>query len=228
MLIAEAQKNGKLALYINQEGTFDKGRAILHGVDLDGLVIAGPFETAEQAMDTLIDACKAKVVDLIVLDSIQAMSPKGEQETKKGKEKSIEDDEMALLARKLSKFFRVSTSGVYKGDVTVILIGQTRVGLGGFIALDELSGGKALKHWSTITLHLRRGAKSEAPTEKVELEELDEEGKKIKVELVRGFQSIIKLEKVKISGTLSETSEIRIPFYFVSGYRKVENEPVSN
>ncbi len=224
LAIAQAQKNKKICAYIDMERSYDKERAEMFGVNINDLIIASAFDDAEQAMDTFISLCKEKVVDLIVLDSIQAMSPKGEQETKKGKQKSLNDDTMALLARKLSQFFRMSASGVYKGDVTVILIGQTRMDLGGFIALESLSGGHALQHWSTMTIHTKRGPKAESPTEKVTLEETDEEGKKIKVERAIGFQSVIKLEKVKISGTKVEGSDIRLPFYFATGYKKKEEK----
>lgn len=226
LAIAEAQRNGKICAYINQEGSFEVERALLFGIDVDSLVVAGPFDTAEQAMDVLVNFCREKIVDLVVLDSIQSLSPSGEQETKKHKTKSIQDDEMALLARKLSKFFRISTSGVYKGDVTVILIGQTRTDLGGFIALDKLSGGNALVHMSALTLCTRRGPKSESPTIKVILEEEDEKGKKIKLDKIIGFQLIVKLDKVKISGTQCEGSDIKLPFFFGSGFNKPEETQV--
>jgi recombination protein RecA len=219
MLISQAQKNHKICALIDLEKAYDKKRAELFGVNVDDLVIGNAFDNAEQAMDTLIAMCKEKAIDFIVIDSIQALSPKGEQETKKGKLKSVEDDEMALLARKLSKFFRVSASGVYKGDVTIILIGQTRMDIGGFIALETLSGGHALQHWSTMTLQIRRGPKAESPTEKIVLEETDEEGKPIKVERIIGFQAIIKLEKIKISGAKMEGSDIRLPFFFEKGFK---------
>lgn len=218
MLIANAQKNNKLCAYIDLERSYDEERAKQFGVNVNDLVLANSFETAEEAMDVLIEMCRSKVVDFIVLDSIQGLSPKGEQITKKGKLKSIEEDEMALLARKMSKFFRVSASGVYKGDVTVLLIGQARMDIGGFIPLEALTGGKALKFWSTMTLRMNRGPKAEAPSEKVILEEKDEDGKAIKIERKIGFQSVIKLEKVKISGTKMEGSEVRLPFLFTSGF----------
>ena len=138
--IANAQKDNKTCMFLDLECSFDSDRAESVGVDISKLIV-GHFTTAEEAMDTLIKLCNEKVVDLIVLDSIQAMSPKNEQETKKGKIKSIADDEMALLARKLSKFFRVSAHSVYEGNVAILLIGQIRTNLGGFISFDTLSGG---------------------------------------------------------------------------------------
>jgi RecA/RadA recombinase/endogenous inhibitor of DNA gyrase (YacG/DUF329 family) len=191
--------------------SFDPIRAKLFGVNLEDLILANSFDNAEQAMDTLISMCKEKLVDYIVLDSVQALSPKGEQETKKGKEKSIEDDTMALLARKLSQFFRMSASGIYKGNVAILLIGQVRMNLGGFIALESLSGGKALEHWSAMTLNVRRGAKADAPTEKVETEDDCKE-------VIVGYNTIIKLEKTKITSK-TEGNNVSIPFYFDKGYK---------
>jgi len=112
MAIAQAQKIGKLCAFIDLERSFEASRAKQFGVNIEDLILANVFSNAEQAMDSLISMCRNQVIDFIVLDSIQALSPIGEQETKKGKEKSIADDDMALLARKLSKFFRVSSSGV--------------------------------------------------------------------------------------------------------------------
>ncbi len=210
-LITSAQKKKKLCAYIDLERSFEGERAKKIGVNLEELVLATEFDNAEQALDTLIDMCRKKVIDVIILDSLQALSPKGEQETKTGKEKSLEDDTMALLARKLSQFFRMSASGVYKGDVAIVLIGQARMNLGGFIALESLSGGHALQHWSALTLQLRRGTKSDAPTKQIQTE-------KGKEKMIIGFDSVIKLEKVKISGTAIEGSKIHIPFLFKTGF----------
>lgn len=222
LAVAQAQKNRKICAYIDMERSYDEIRAKQFGVNTDELVLATAFDNAEDAFDTFISMCKEKVVDLIVIDSIQALSCTGEQETKKGKSKSVNEDTMALLARKLSQFFRMSASGVYKGNVTVILIGQTRMDLGGFIALESLSGGHALQHWSSMTIHTKRGPKAESPTEKVILEEEDENGKKIKVERIIGFESIIKIEKTKISGTKPEGSEVRLPYLFTTGFQTEE------
>jgi RecA/RadA recombinase len=216
--IAEAQKMGKLCAFIDLERSFEVSRAKQFGVNVDDLVLANIFNNAEEAMDTLITMCREQVLDFIVLDSIQALSPLGEQETKKGKEKSIADDDMALLARKLSKFFRVSSSGVYEGNVAVLLIGQARTNLGGFIAFDSLSGGHALAHWNALTIQLRRGTKSDAPTEKVDTGEEDEKGKKIFTEIEIGFQSVIKLEKTKISSEIEGTT-IKLPYLFKEGFQ---------
>lgn len=211
-VIAEAQKEGKICAFIDLEGTFDAKWAIHMGVDLSKLILGTGYKNAEEAMDDFIKFVKSGAVDLIVLDSVQAMSPKGEQETKKGVEKSLEDDTMALLARKLSQFFRISASGVYESKACIILVGQARTNLGGFVAFDQLSGGHALHHWSTMTLNVRRGAKSDDPTGKFK----NKETGKTETEKI-GFASNIKLEKRKVESKV-EGTEITIPFYFDEGF----------
>jgi RecA/RadA recombinase len=176
------------------------------GIDLNRLLVAR-FPVAEEAFDSIIKLCNEKCVNLIVLDSIQSLSPTGEKVTKTGKEKSVEDDTFALLARKLSQFFRMTASGVAKGKVAILLIGQARTDLGSFIKLDALSGGHALQHWSAITLKAYRGSKADAPRFKFKIN-----GKAR--EIIIGFSLNIKIEKTKISGTAPENSSIMLPFYY--------------
>lgn len=228
--IANAQKENKVCMFIDLEHSFDPERAKQIGINLENLII-GQFGVAEEAMDTLIKVCSEKVVDFIVLDSIQAMSPKGEQETKKGKVKSIEDDEMALLARKLSKFFRVSAHKVYEGNVAILLIGQARTNLGGFIAFETLAGGHALGHWASIIVKLRRGQKSDAPYLSIKENVYDKQGKQEfkkngepkqkTAHKIAGFNCVIKIEKTKIKSE-PELSEIQIPFYNKTGFAEPE------
>jgi recombination protein RecA len=217
-VIAEAQKQGKICAYIDMERTFDGAWAIKQGVNLQTLVLGSEYATAENAMDDFIRFTKSGAVDLVILDSIQALSPTGEQQSKKGKEKSLEDDTMALLARKLSQFFRISSSSVYTGNVAILLIGQARTNLGGFVAFDSLSGGHALNHWSSMTLHIGRGAKADAPIEKIKVDGKTEDK-------VIGFNCVVKLEKIKISSKLGdkttpEGTNVNLPFYFESGFKK--------
>jgi len=212
-VIAEAQKIGKSCAYFDLENTFEPIWATKQGINLDTLLLGQGFVNAEQAMDAFIQIVKSKTIDVIVFDSIQAMSPTAEQQTKKGVEKSIESDEMALLARKLSKFFRVAAGSVYRSDVTVLLVGQTRMNLGGFFALETLSGGHALQHWSSMTIHITRGSKADAPTQRIT--GTDGESERVPI----GFDCIIKLEKRKVDSR-PEGSKIHIPFYFECGFKE--------
>lgn len=209
MLTAQAQKEGKVVYYIALE-SFDIDRAKLFGVDVDNLVI-GRFPKAEQSLDTIISLAKNKAVDVIILDSIQALSPKNEQEEKSGGIKSTENDTMALLARKLSQFFRMALDPVHRGNVAVLLIGQTRTSVG-FIAFDQLSGGNALKHSAKLIIHARRGQKADAPTEKFK----DDDGKT--QHRINGFDCVIELDKVQSPNCKPEGTKLHIPFLYEKGF----------
>jgi recombination protein RecA len=207
-LVANAQALNKTCLWIDFERSFDPIWAGSQGVNVEDLTLAPAFENAEDAMDTIITLTKSKAVDLIIIDSIQGLSPLGEQETKKGVERSMAEDTMALLARKLSQFFRVSSGKVAESDCTVVMIGQTRMDLGGYITLEKLSGGNALEHWSSLTIHVRRGQKADAPTRK-------EDGK----DIIDGFDMVARVDKSKVGP--DEGKDCHMKFRFGKG---IENE----
>jgi len=209
-LIAQAQKLGKQCLYLDLETSFDNKWADKCGVDRNKLLI-GHFDNAEQALDTAIKMSKEKVIDIIILDSVQSLSPEGEQETKKGETKSTGDDTVALLARRLSQFFRMDAAGNYRGNITFILIGQSRMDLSGYIKLEKLSGGKAIAHWATLIIKAYRSTKADAPRFKFEIK-----GKKKEIPI--GFEICYRLEKKKISGTAPEETEVRANFYNEFGF----------
>ncbi len=216
-MIATAQKENKIVVYIDMERSYDEIWAIKMGVNIDSLIYVR-CHTAEEALDTIIKLCREKVVNLIVLDSIQGLSPKGEQyKGKTEKEKSVEDDTMALLARKLSQFFRMSTAYVSDAKCSILLIGQARMDLGSFIKLETLSGGHALMHYSRLILKVRRGQKADAPFEKVETGKITEKGKPEKAKQITGFDCVIKVNKSQIDGCI-EGSEIHVPFYYKKGF----------
>jgi len=206
-MIATCQKEGGIAAYINMEQGYDPEYATKRGINIKELIIEDVI-TAEQCLDSVIKLCDAKVVDLIVIDSVHGLSPKGEQYDGKTEEiKSTEKDTQALLARKLSQFFRMSAGYIRKANCAVLLIGQTRTAIGGYIALETLSGGRAIKHYSRLILHIRKGSKADSPTEKVEID-----GKK-ETKII-GFPCVIKVDKSHMEGCIY-LSEIIVPF--VSG-----------
>jgi RecA/RadA recombinase len=214
--IATAQKNGKIAAYIDMERSYDAVWAAKFDVDVNALIYIA-CHTAEEALDSIIKLCREKVVDLIILDSIQGLSPHGEQyEGKADKEKSVEDDTMALLARKLSQFFRMAISYIADAKCALVLIGQARMDLGSFIKLETLSGGHALLHNSRMILRLRRGQGVDAPTERRETEDVDEKGKKVKETVKLGFDLVISVNKSQVQNCI-EGQEIHVPFYFLDG-----------
>jgi len=208
---ASAQKQGLTVYHIALEN-LDIERAKIYGVDPEELYV-GQFPIAEQSLDTIIKLTKEGLVDLILLDSLHSLSPKGEQEDKKG-EKSVESDTMALLARKLSQFFRMAMDGIKRNNVAVVFIGQSRTSVG-FIAIEQLTGGNALKHNSRIIMQIRRGQKADSPKKKITWEEDGKE--KSKSEII-GFDCVIKLEKVQVTGCKPELTEIHLPFHFADGF----------
>lgn len=212
--IAEAQKQGKIAAYIDLEHGFTIERAIQFGINVEDLVLIENCGTAEAAMDISIKLAKERVVDLIILDSIQAMSPKAEQVQGKGEKiRSMEQEEMALLARKMGKFLRRVAPFIYKGKVAYMLIGQVRTeGLGSFVTREGLTGGHGLKHWSMLTVYLRKGQGVDAPTVKYKDDDGKAKSKKI------GFDCVLKIVKTKKNNSQKELSQLHIPFYFDRGF----------
>jgi RecA/RadA recombinase len=185
-------------------------------------LIYGAFYLAEQPLDVIIKICKEKAIQFVVVDSINGLSPKNEQIQGKTKERSVEDDSMALIARKLSQFFRMAVSYVAEAKCAVLLIGQSRMDLGSFIKLETLSGGHALLHYSRLILKVRRGQGADAPTEKVEetTDDVDKDGNPVvkKVEKKVGFDLVVKVEKSQIDGCV-ENEEVHMQFYYTEGIK---------
>ena len=215
-LAATAQKEGKIVAYLDVERSYDGVWARKFGVDTESLVyVACP--TAESVMDTVIKLCKEKVVDVIILDSVQGLSPHGEQYSGKGEiERSLVEDTMALLARKLSQFFRMATPYISDAKCALLLIGQARMDLGSFIKVETLSGGHALMHNSRLIIRIRRGTGVDAPTEKRPSEEKDKNGKIKMIDVKIGFDAVITVNKSQIQNC-TEGDNIHVPFYFEDG-----------
>ena len=222
--MTQAQKEGKIVAFLDLENSYSNERASLFGVKTDELII-GHYEVAEKALDTVITLAKEKAVDMIILDSLHSMAPKGELEDKKG-QKSLENDTMALLARKLAQFFRMASTLIYNANISFILIGQTRTDLGGFIALQKLSGGNSLIHSSVLTVYMRRGQKSNAPILSWKEAYIDPDGKFhliTKKEPV-GFEVVAKIDKKKTNQGKPEGSDVSFPYYLETGFVAPDSE----
>jgi len=217
--IAHAQSLGKICCYLDLEHSFSKERAISLGINLDDLVLVENCQTAEDALNIIRGFCKDKVIDLFVLDSVQAMSPLNQQENK-GKIRELEEKEIAELARLMSKFFTVVSPDVFRAKASVILIGQVRIGgIGTFFTRATMTGGEALKHFASLRLFIRRGQGADAPTEKVIKEVKTPDGiVKKKVNEPIGFDAVLKIEKSRFSNSAKEGSEIHLPFLYTKGF----------
>lgn len=216
--IAKAQQDGKVVAFLDLENSYTNERANLFGVNTQELIVCH-YKIAEQALDTVITLAREKAVDMIILDSLHSMAPQGEVEDKKG-QKSLTADTMALLARKLSQFFRIASTIIYNANIAFIMIGQTRTDLGGFIALQKLSGGNSLIHSSVLTVYMRRGQKSNAPVLSWKEAYIDPDGKfhlLTKKEPV-GFEVVAKIDKKKTNTGEPEGSEVSFPYYLETGF----------
>jgi protein RecA len=219
--IAQAQRDGLLCCYINLEKPVDNERFDMLGVNRAELIRADCTKNAEQALTIIKTLCKDKVIDLIVVDSVNALSPKAEQESKAGKERNLDEKTIAELARLLSEFCRKVNPDIYRAKAGMLWIGQARVGgIGTFFTRAVLSCGKALKFYAYQILFTRKGATADAPSNNVKRYFLDPDGKlRYKTEKkVVGFDSVLKMEKSHSCKSAKENEDIHLPFIGNEGY----------
>ena len=148
--IAEAQKVGGIAAFIDAEHAFDRFCAAKLGVDIDNLLIAQP-DNGEQALEIADQLIRSAAVDIIVVDSVAALTPKKEIEGDMG------DNVVGLQARLMSQALRKLTSTISKTNTTCIFINQLREKIGVMFGNPETTtGGNALKFYSSVRLDIRR------------------------------------------------------------------------
>jgi len=148
--IAEAQKAGGIAAFIDAEHAFDRFYAKNLGVDTDNLLISQP-DNGEQALEITDHLVRSGAVDLVVIDSVAALTPKAEIEGDMG------DSRMGLQARLMSQALRKLTSSINKTNTTVIFINQLREKIGVMFGNPETTtGGNALKFYASVRLDIRR------------------------------------------------------------------------
>ena len=148
--IAEAQKQGGVAAFIDAEHAFDSSYAAALGVDIDNLYISQP-DNGEQALEIADHLISSGAVDLVVVDSVAALTPRSEIEGEMG------DSKMGLHARLMSQALRKLTATISKTNCTVIFINQIRMKIGVMFGNPETTtGGNALKFYSSVRLDIRR------------------------------------------------------------------------
>ena len=148
--IAEAQKAGGIAAFIDAEHAFDRFYAQNLGVDIDNLIISQP-DYGEQALEIADNLISSGAVDIVVIDSVAALTPKSEIEGEMG------DSKMGLHARLMSQALRKLTGTIHKTNCTVIFINQLRDKIGVMFGNPETTtGGNALKFYASIRLDIRR------------------------------------------------------------------------
>ncbi|MDP3970682.1 MAG: recombinase RecA [bacterium] len=151
-IVAEAQKLGGLAAFVDAEHALDPDYARKIGVNVEELLISQP-DTGEQALDITETLVRSGGVDVIIIDSVAALTPKAEIEGEMG------DMQMGLQARLMSKALRKLTPLVGKSNTTVIFINQIRQKIGVVFGNPETTpGGNALKFYSSVRIEVRRAA----------------------------------------------------------------------
>ena len=169
--IAEVQKQGGIAAFIDAEHAFDQFYAKRLGVDIDNLLISQP-DNGEQALEIADNLIRSGAVDLIIVDSVAALTPKAEIEGEMG------DSQMGLQARLMSKALRKLTASINKAGCCCIFINQLRDKIGVMFGNPETTtGGNALKFYSSIRIDIRRAAQIK------DAEEVT--GNRVKVKIVK-------------------------------------------
>lgn len=148
--MAEAQKAGGIAAFIDAEHAFDRFYAQNLGVDIDNLIISQP-DNGEQALEIADNLIRSGAIDIVVIDSVAALTPKAEIEGEMG------DSKMGLHARLMSQALRKLTGSISKTKCTVIFINQLREKIGVMFGNPETTtGGNALKFYCSVRLDIRR------------------------------------------------------------------------
>ncbi len=148
--IAEAQKNGGIAAIIDAEHAFDRNYAEKLGVDVENLLISQP-DNGEQALEIADHLIRSGALDIIVIDSVAALTPKAEIEGEMG------DSKMGLQARLMSQALRKLTANISKTNTSCIFINQLREKIGVMFGNPETTtGGNALKFYASVRLDIRK------------------------------------------------------------------------
>ena len=149
-VIAEAQKLGGTAAFVDAEHALDPGYAEKLGVNVDELLVSQP-DTGEQALEITDMLVRSGAVDIVVIDSVAALTPKAEIEGEMG------DSHMGLQARLMSQALRKLTANIQRSNTMVVFINQIRMKIGVMFGSPETTtGGNALKFYSSVRLDIRR------------------------------------------------------------------------
>ncbi len=181
-IIAEAQKNGATAAYIDAEHAMDPQYAKNMGVDVENMFISQP-DYGEQALEIVETLVRSGGVDIVVVDSVAALTPKSEIEGEMG------DPQMGTQARLMSQALRKITAATSKSKTTIIFINQVRMKIGVMFGNPETTtGGNALKFYASVRIEIRKGERL-----------ADKEGK------IMGNAVKVKIVKNKVAPPFRET-----------------------
>ncbi len=195
-IIASAQKKNKRCIFIDSEHALDANYAKKIGVNINNLLFSQP-DYGEQALEICNTLAKKKNIDLIIIDSVAALTPKAEIEG------NIGDSHIGLTARMMSQAMRKLTKNIYKSNILLIFINQIRIKIGNIFGNPETTtGGNALKFYSSIRIEIRKISNIK------------------KDDVIIGNNTRIKIVKNKLSSPFKQT-EIQI--LFDKGINKYED-----
>jgi len=170
-VVAEVQKKGGIAAFVDAEHALDPDYAKKIGVDINDLLISQP-DTGEQALEIVETLVRSNAIDVVVVDSVAALTPKAEIEGEMG------DSHMGLQARLMSQALRKLAGLISKSKTTVIFINQVRHKIGVFFGNPETTtGGNALKFYSSVRIEVRRSAQIKQAEQVI--------GNRVKVKVVK-------------------------------------------
>jgi|SRR3990167_5586606 len=199
--IRSMQEAGLAPALFDLEERFDPEWAKVQGVDLNNLTVIQGATDLEEALTIAETGVKSGLFTALAIDSITAKSARGELQDKAGKDRTLDEDTMAAMARLLSKWFRRATSSIKAKRIPVLMLAQVRTSNINSGAFLDITGGLALKHYASTVVRIGRADKIS----------MTKSGTKKDL----GFW--MKAELKKTSLCVNEGQEVRIPFYFGVG-----------
>jgi recombination protein RecA len=217
--IAERQRELPEAVWgwVDAENSFDEKWALNAGVDLGRLIVFKPM-IMEELMQSVIEMIDTGALDGIVVDSVGALTPMAEvkqKKTDKEMTRTLKDDSVAALAKKIGQFFRMANEPVFRTQTCCLLIGHVYTPIGNDYVEFEVKGGNALKHWGHLRLLCRRRRGDQ--TNKIDM--MMPSGKT--KEIYPAYEAVFSVDKTRQGA--HQGYEVSIPFVFGKGLSNVKS-----
>ena len=213
LAFAQSKDPDLIALWVDVEHCWDPKWMEALGVDVSRVIVAEMLENLEETLDLVIGMCREKAVGYIVYDSIGAISPKGEYESKHGVARGMDEDTVGLQARQFNKFLRIATPKIARAECIIVLIAQIYSTIGTY-SIDVVKGGKGLAHHAHLRLIMNR------MVDETKKRQVMMPGAKVKSTVLLGWNVRVKVDKSKQSST--EGYSVILPFNLGAGIMVAE------